>query len=621
MLSHIAMRILHIGKFFPPHHGGMEVFLADLFGAQRAQGLEVAAIVHGDSMPGDPTWLTRVPVQVQLIYAPIALGFRSALNKAIKRFKPDILHLHMPNTSVFWALTLESARSIPWMVHWHSDVVVSKISTSLALAYKIYRPFEQAVLERAERIIATSPPYLAASEALSPWRDKCAVVPLGLAQGRVAKELGNLTGALPWTPGRFRLLSIGRLTYYKGFETLIRVVAGMSAVELLIVGAGELLPKLTALTQSLTPAGESPRVRMLGEVPDALKHALLESCDAFCLASVERTEAFGMVLLEAMAHAKPCIVSELPGSGMPWLIEQAGSGLTVESQDVAAWRAAIERLRKSENERVAMGLKGLAALNANYSAQTCAQAVSDQYALLVTEPVKAHGIGEILIVIPARDEALTIGSLLQSLSLAGWRHVLVVDDQSRDKTAEIAMGAGAKVLQPVLPLGAWGAMQTGIRYGVKNGYAWVITMDADGQHEVTQLSELLRHAQTADLVIGAFPERASAARKIAWFWFRTVAGLNLRDLTSGFRCYNAKAMQILASTEATLLDYQDLGTLLMLRSAGMKITEVPVSMRARQSGRSRIFSSWFMVAKYMALTTLLCLSRWRTEWQRAESRA
>ena len=146
-------------------------------------------------------------------------------------------------------------------------------------------------------------------------------------------------------------------------------------------------------------------------------------------------------------------------------------------------------------------------------------------------------------------------------------------------------------------------------------------MDADGQHEVTQLSELLRHAQTADLVIGAFPERASAARKIAWFWFRTLAGLNLRDLTSGFRCYNAKAMQILASTEATLLDYQDLGTLLMLRSAGMKITEVPVSMRARQSGRSRIFSSWFMVAKYMALTTLLCLSRWRTEWQRAESRA
>lgn len=153
----MALRILHIGKFYP-HHGGMEVFLADLITAQRAQGIDAAALVHGNPEPDDPPWLLRVPVQLHLLYAPIAVGFRAALARALVQFQPDVLHLHIPNNSVFWALTLADARAVPWVVHWHSDVVVSRIRTAVALAYRLYRPFEQAVLERTTRIIATSPP-------------------------------------------------------------------------------------------------------------------------------------------------------------------------------------------------------------------------------------------------------------------------------------------------------------------------------------------------------------------------------------------------------------------------------------------------------------------------------
>ena len=83
----------------------------------------------------------------------------------------------------------------------------------------------------------------------------------------------------------------------------------------------------------------------------------------------------------------------------------------------------------------------------------------------------------------------------------------------------------------------------------------------------------------------------------------------MRDLTSGFRYYSVAAMRILASSEATLLDYQDLGTLLMLRRAGLRIAEVPVSMNLRLAGRSRIFHSWPSVGRYMAVTTLMCLAR------------
>ena len=216
-----------------------------------------------------------------------------------------------------------------------------------------------------------------------------------------------------------------------------------------------------------------------------------------------------------------------------------------------------------------------------------------------------------LIVIPARDEATTIGAMLERLQTAGWTDVLVIDDQSSDATGAIARQAGAIVLRPTLSMGAWGGMQTGIRHALAHGYQAVITMDADGQHEVEEIPTLLQARQSADLVIGAFPERASALRQLAWRWFRELAGFDLRDLTSGFRLYNRAAMRVLATREATLLDYQDLGALIMVRRAGLHITEVPVTMNLRVAGQSRIFNSWLSVGRYMAATTLLCLARWR----------
>lgn len=609
----MALSVLHIGKFFPPHRGGMEVFLADLVTAQHAQGIKAAVLVHGTPLAEDPSWLVRTPVQGQLVYAPIALDFRAALARAIAQHQPDVLHLHMPNNAVFWALTLPQARGIPWVVHWHSDVVVSKIRRVLALAYRVYRPFEQAVLEKADRIVATSPPYLEASEPLQAWRSKCVVVPLGLSTPPATSPSESKT-PLPWQRGTLRLLSIGRLTYYKGFETLIKAVANMPGVELVIAGDGELRDSLAALIAANTPPGQTPAVQLVGNISDAEKNALLQSCDVFCLASRERTEAFGMVLLEAMLHARPCIVSDLPGSGMPWVVQQAQTGLLAMTEDTSSWQRAIQQLQAAPALRAQLGANGQQALHTHFSIDACAHTLSQQYALAVPS-LPAHGAPakDLLIVIPARNEAATIGTMLRQLHVAGWHHVVVINDQSTDETAAIALAAGAHVLNPVLPLGAWGAMQTGIRYGLQHGYQCVITMDADGQHEVVEIPTLLGMRQQADLVIGSFPERASRLRQIAWHWFRGLAGLELRDLTSGFRYYNRKAMLVLASEEATLLDYQDLGSLLMVRRAGLHIAEVPVAMNMRSVGQSRIFNSWLSVARYMAATTLLCLSRWRTK--------
>ena len=217
-----------------------------------------------------------------------------------------------------------------------------------------------------------------------------------------------------------------------------------------------------------------------------------------------------------------------------------------------------------------------------------------------------------LIVIPARNEAATIGAVVGKLRQAGPFAILVVNDCSTDGTAARAAEAGAVLLNPVLPLGAWGAIQTGLRYAEKRGFDCVVTLDADGQHESRFVPDLLEKIRSgeADVVIGAYPERGSPARRLAWAFFRKLTGFEFADLTSGFRAYNRRAIELLSDEEATLLDYQDIGVLLLLRQAGLRIVEVPVSMQLRANGISRVFCSWWAVFRYLLETGVLCLAHW-----------
>ncbi|HOW76729.1 MAG TPA: glycosyltransferase family 2 protein [Candidatus Competibacteraceae bacterium] len=213
--------------------------------------------------------------------------------------------------------------------------------------------------------------------------------------------------------------------------------------------------------------------------------------------------------------------------------------------------------------------------------------------------------------IPAYNEAATVGAIVAQIRQR-WRcPVVVIDDCSTDDTARIAHAAGAVVLPLTIQLGAWGAIQTGLRYALQQGYRTAVTLDADGQHEpdcIGALLEPLADGQT-DVSIGAFPERASRARRFAWRYFRWLTGLELEDITSGFRAYNHAAMIVLASREASLLDYQDVGVLLILRRKGLQIVEVSAPMQPRATGPSKIFRSWLIVGKYMLQTTLLCIAR------------
>lgn len=604
----MALRVLHIGKFYPPYLGGMEVFLADLIAAQRAQGIDASALVHGDPLADDPPWLQRVPVQFNLVYAPIALGFRKALGRAIRHFNPDVLHLHLPNNSALWALTLPAARKVPCVVHWHSDVVVSDIKLSVALAYWLYKPFEHAVLDRAQAVFATSPPYLEASRPLQAWRGKCTVVPLGVNLHQPVVP-AVLPSHLQWSESAsLRLLSIGRLTYYKGFETLINAVQALPGVELLIAGAGELHESLAALIRSTTPAGQSPRVRLLGAVSDAEKHGLLRECDIFCLASRERTEAFGIVLLEAMMHSRPCIVTDLPGSGMPWVVAHARAGLHVPIEDVESWRSTIARLQHDTRLRRQLGDAGHQSLLQHFDITQCERAVARQYRHLAPSEPRVQCNPRTLVVISTRNHGSTIGELVKRVQILADADVLVVDNRSVDATCHLAETAGALVLRPLLAMTTWGSLQTGLRYALTWGYSTVVTIDAEGRYEVEEIRNLLSQRETGDVVVSYLPAHDSWIRRLTWHWFRWLTGFGLRDFVSGFRLYNRTALEVATSTEATLLDYQDIGTLLLMRRHGLQVTEVALEMHTAKVDRSKIFRSWANAVRYVAASTLLCIA-------------
>jgi len=220
-------------------------------------------------------------------------------------------------------------------------------------------------------------------------------------------------------------------------------------------------------------------------------------------------------------------------------------------------------------------------------------------------------VEQCLVVIPARNEAATVASVIMGVREALNCAVVVVNDGSTDDTVALAQMAGATVLDLPFSLGAWGAAQTGIRYAHRHGYKFVITLDADGQHhpeELPMLFEAHKRGQ-ANVVIGTFAERLSLAKRMAWRYFRFLTGLKVHDFTSGLRIYDEHTIAVLAGKEASLLDYQDVGVLMLLRKKGFVIEEVPTVMSPRRNGGSRVFASWFLVARYMLSTTVLAIAQ------------
>ena len=379
----MSLKVLHLGKYHPPYRGGMESFLADLMVGLEGQGISNAALVHsataqGGVWEGNGPSVLRAPSHGRLLYMPVSPAFPIYLERAIRDFSPDVLHFHLPNPSAYWALISPAARRLPWVIHWHADVLTPESALAMRIAYQPYRIFEAAMLRRAEAVITSSPTYLQASQPLAPYIDKCEAIPLGIDEGRLPPptEAASRKAGTLWPEGAIRILMIARFTYYKGHRYLLDALARVPDAAAVLVGAGELHAETKAYAEKL---GLGDRVGFPGGLSEDDLAGLYASADVLCLPALDRAEAFGMVLIEAMRYEKALIASNIWGSGVPWVLGQCGCGRMVEPGDADSLAEAIRWLMEHPEQRMEMGRQGAAVYRKTFKIEAVAEKVAALY--------------------------------------------------------------------------------------------------------------------------------------------------------------------------------------------------------------------------------------------------
>ena len=341
------LRVLQIGKYFAPSRGGIESHVRDL-SAELRKSVDVKVIVANDGLRRDRENIDgidviRLPCVMTLASAPIC----PTMVANIRLEKADIVHLHLPNPAAAIACLL-ARPAAEVVVTWHSDIVRQR------KLLRLYRPLERMLLNRCSAIVATSPAYSAGSLVLREHADKCRLIPYGIdaEQFDEARVDRSIVEKLRQRFGPRTILSVGRLVYYKGIKFLIRAMTDVAA-QLVIIGDG---PLRAELEREAASNGISDRVIFLGEVDDDLVN-YYHASDVFALPSCERSEAFGIVQLEAMASGIPVVNTRID-TGVPYVSQDGVTGFTVAPRSSDEMAAALNRLLDNSDLRKEMGRAG-----------------------------------------------------------------------------------------------------------------------------------------------------------------------------------------------------------------------------------------------------------------------
>lgn len=362
------MRVLQVSKFYPPHLGGIETVARDLVHGLTLDG------VHTDVLCANKAWqqvdeqdplggrVTRAASLGMLLSTSMAPGLLSLLRARCAGY--DIVHAHMPDPLA--ALAVWYARpTCKLVLHWHSDVVRQRLSQYL------YEPLQQWILARADAIVCTSRDYADSSLPLRAWQHKIRVVPIGRPAPEAA-DPARVTEVRLRYGGRRIVFTLGRMTYYKGYEVLLQAARQLPPdVVVVVAGGGPALPRYRQLA---CDAGLEARLRFIGPLSAARLEAHFAAAELFVMASTVRAEAYGVAVLEAMARGLPVVATRIPGSGLSWLHRHDETGLAVPPGDPAALAAAITQVLKDPQaqRRFGQGSK------ARWAAGLTAQAMCDR---------------------------------------------------------------------------------------------------------------------------------------------------------------------------------------------------------------------------------------------------
>ena len=362
------MHIVHVYKDYYPILGGIENHVRALAEQQAAAGHNVAVLVTNPGrLPARELRARVTVVRAPRLATVASTPISPTLPLLLRSLQPDITHLHFPYP-VGEASQWLFGKDRPYVITYHSDVVRQKA------ILRLYRPLMERVLRGAARILPTSENYVRSSPYLRPHVERCTVVPLSVDPVPYARATPLLPPAAVPT-----LLFVGRHRYYKGLDDLLRALPGLPA-RLLVGGDGPMRGEWQRLAGEL---GLGAQVTFLGDVSDVELPNLYASADIFVLPANSRAEAFGTVILEAMAAGLPCITTEL-GTGTSFVVQHEKTGLVVPPRDPAALRAALQRLLDDPTLRRQMGAAGRARAHAEFTPQQLLRRVQAVYEEVVS---------------------------------------------------------------------------------------------------------------------------------------------------------------------------------------------------------------------------------------------
>ncbi|PLX16141.1 MAG: hypothetical protein C0601_10985 [Candidatus Muiribacterium halophilum] len=339
------MKITQIGKYYPPYKGGIENHLFSLVNNIKNEVEELTVEVFNDSffsskeVEGNVT-IKRNGKLFEVFSTPFSLSmFFSFLGD-----DSDIYHIHMPNPSAHLLMKMAGLpKDKKLVISHHSDIVAQKF------VYKFYKPLMKKIYQRADAIIAATPYHVQYSDILPEFEEKVKIIPYGINIDSFEKDkelLDRIKRIKEFLGENSKnAVFVGRLVYYKGVSFLVDAFKQIDGdYNLIIVGNGPYYSTLKA--QSM----EDKRIIFIPEADDVQLKAILNSSDIFVLPSIETSEAFGIVQLEAMACSIP-VISTNVDSGMKEVNIDKKTGIKVPPKDVDHLKDALKNLFENDEYR------------------------------------------------------------------------------------------------------------------------------------------------------------------------------------------------------------------------------------------------------------------------------
>jgi rhamnosyl/mannosyltransferase len=372
--------VLTFGRYADENFGGVERYVFELARALRGEASFVNIVasrggppdleVAGDTVYARPAFeIAGTPVCPSMLLHARRLHAQSPF---------DIVHVQFPADPMAHLAASSLPRAVRRVITWHSDIVRQKN------LLKLYRPFLDRLVATADAIILPTPAHLSASEQLGAARDRSRlhVVPYGFDFSRFTQRPAAADTIRAAHKGKLLVFALGRHVYYKGFEYLVRALQLAPDVDVVLGGRGPLTGELLALARTL---GVDKRIDLVGRIPEERLTEYYHACDVFCMPSVEKAEAFGIVQLEAMAAGKPVLCCELR-NGVTYVTRDGETGLVVPPKDSGALAAALQRLHGDPALRVRLGEQGRRRALGEFSLRKMHDGTLEVYRKVLAQP-------------------------------------------------------------------------------------------------------------------------------------------------------------------------------------------------------------------------------------------